>query len=455
MFCRNSFSIKLTLFFLLLYAQSGGQPISFPLKASGNKKFLIDQNSRAIFLKGCASWRLSYNVRYDEAKKFLADRKAKGFNSLIIEISPDNGANNRGNAPNIYGEYCFINKDIGKPNEKFFAHADSVLQLCSDMNIAVLLFPLYLGCCNDGWLEILREEPNNVQKCNEYGKWVANRYGHLKNIIWVSGGDHNETPESIAFAEGIASVDTTHLHTYHTDAAYTSTERLPRAKWLSLSCIYTYFPDLNIGEYHVYGQIYNEKLRNNRMPYIMSESAYEYERNETTQTLRRQAYWSLLSGASGHFFGNRDLWEMNKNWPNALNTPGNRSMEIFHSFVQKIPWYNMEPDWQHVFFTSGRGEFNAGTTPGGDEYATAAFARDNSIAVLYMPTYRKVGVNMERFKTAVTTKWLDPSNGKYIVSSKKYNNKGMEYFVPPVFKNSQGFDDWVLILESTKIKKSE
>lgn len=442
----HAYVIALTFF----YTKSSAQSISFPLKASADKHWLVDKNDKPVFLTGCAAWRLGYNVSYADAKKFLTDRKAKGFNSLIVEITPDNGANNRGDVADINGEHCFINRDINKPNEKFFAHADSILQLCSDLNFAVLLFPLYLGCCNDGWIEYLREGSNTPEKCREYGQWVANRYKHLNNIIWASGGDRNETPESIAFAEGIAEVDNTHLHTYHGSPGFTSTERLPDAKWLSLSCIYTYFPHMNTGQYHVYGQIYNEKMRNKRMPFIMSESAYEYERRETTQTIRRQAYWAFLCGASGHFFGNRDIWMMNENWRNALNTPGNKSMQIFHSFLQKIPWYNMETDWDHLFFTSGRGEFNAGINPGGDEYASGAFANDSSLAVLYMPTYRKVGVNMERFRLPVTVSWFDPAAGTYTSSATKYANKGMNYFEPPAFKNKTGFDDWVLILREVK-----
>lgn len=155
--------------------------------------------------------------------------------ALMIKISPDNGTNNRGNAANVDGEFCFLDKDISKPNEKCFAHADSIIQLCSDMNFAVMPFPLYLGCCNDGWMGYLTETPNMVEMCRGYGKWAAHRYKYLNNIIRASGGDHNETPESIAFAEGIASVDTTHLHSYHTNPAYTSTERLPDAKWFDPS----------------------------------------------------------------------------------------------------------------------------------------------------------------------------------------------------------------------------
>ncbi len=301
----------------MLSLQLQAQSTAFPLKQSVDKHYIVDQNNKPFFLKGCAAWRLGYNVTLNDAKKFLADRKSKGFNALIVEITPDD-PNKGGDVANIYGEHCFINKDVSAPNEKFFQHCDSILQLCSYMHFVVVLFPLYLGCCHDGWLEILQQAPNTPDKCKQYGAWIANRYKHFDNLIWASGGDHNETPESIAFAEGIASVDTTHLHIYHTNPAYTSTERLGKRNWLTLSSIYTYFPAMNVEEYHVYGQIYNETLRNNYIPYVMLESAYEYERNETTQTLRRQAYWSLLSGASGHFFGNRDIWMMNDNWHNAL-----------------------------------------------------------------------------------------------------------------------------------------
>ncbi len=320
------------------------------------------------------------------------------------------------------------------------------------MNFAVLLCPLYLGCCQDGWLEIIQQQPNTVQKCHEYGIWIANRYKKLPNIVWVSGGDHNETPESISFAEGIAETDSSHLHCYHGYPSFTSTERLPEARWLTLSCSYSYFPAMEMNPkwpyLHVYAQLYQENLRNKRMPVIMSESTYEYEWNETTQFLRRQAYWALLSGTSGHIFGNRDTWTMNKNWPNALNTPGNQSMQIFHSFISTIPWQKLEPDWGHTVFTGGRGNFNNSTYPGGEDYATGAFSKDEGLAIIYLPTYRTISVNMQRFKSPVVAKWFDPSTGKYTVVPGTFKNNASSYFTPPSRINGKSFDDWVLILET-------
>jgi len=442
--------IMLPLLLLLVFGRATAQENAFPLRASADHQCITDRDGRPFFLKGCAAWRLGYNVPMEGVRRFLVDRKQKGFNALIIEITPDGGTGNRGDMPNVNGEHCFTGRDLARPNEKFFQHVDSVLNLCHQMNMTVMLFPLYMGCCTDGWLELLREAPNDTTKCRAYGAWVARRYRHLPNIIWASGGDHNETPESIAFAEGLASVDTTHLHTYHPNPAFTSTERLPTAPWLTLSCIYTYFPDQNLEEYHVYGQIYHEKLRNNRMPYVMSESAYEYERGETTETIRRQAWWSLLSGVSGHFFGNRDIWMMDADWQKALNTPATRSMQVFHEFIDSLPWSSLEPDWQHMVFVSGRGHFNDGTSPGGEDYATAAISHDGNLGLLYLPESKSVGVNLERFAGPVNISWLDPFNGKRVSSATKVANRGYGKWSPPKTLNSQGFEDWVMIIEVQK-----
>lgn len=434
--------------FLIVLALAKGytQQLAFPLKASENRKYIVDANNKPVFLKGCATWRIGYNVSIKEVRHFLEDRKAKDYNTLLVQISPD--YNGGGNVPNVYGERIFHNANVSKPNEKFFSHVDSVLQVCSDMNFAVILFPLYLGCCRDGWLEILQQQPNNVQKVYNYAKWVTNRYKKFPNLIWASGGDHHETPESIAFAKGVSEVDNTHLHLYHTGPGSTSTERLLDAEWLTLSATYTYFPamDHNFSGYpHVYTQLYEESIRNRRIPFIMFESAYEYERGETTQILRRQAYWSLLGGASGHIFGNRDLWRMNENWANAMNTPGNESMIIFHSFLKNIPWNQLQPDWMHSVFPSGRGTFNPTKYPGGEDYATAAFTAEGTLGIIYLPTYRTVSVNLERFKGPVQVEWFDPSTGTYS-ASRRFKNSGVAYLDPPSKLNGKGFEDWVLVV---------
>lgn len=428
--------------------------IAFPLKQSSSHQYVVDNNNTPVFLNGASPWRLSYKISMNEVKEYLQDRKQKGFNALIIEITPDLPDEiHHGDQPNVYNEHIFFNEDISKPNEAYFKHVDSVLALCNEMNFAVLLFPLYTGCCEDGWKEIMDKDSQSVTKAYNYGKWITSRYKHLANLIWVSGGDYNETPQSLACAKGIAETDTTHLHTFHPSPGYTSLDRLPDAKWLTLDMVYTYYPALiseRLRQQQVYVPFFHEWQKKINMPVFMGESSYEYERDETTQFLRRQAYWSLLSGASGHFFGQRDIWPFNNNWKDGLNTPGVHSMEIFGKFAKTIPWYNMQPDWPATLFVSGRGEFNASSNPGGSEYATAAFSDDKKIGVIYLPAYRIVGVNMARFAKPVTAQWFDPSDGTYTTVKGIFENKGVKYFTPLKFNNAQGFDDWVLILKATE-----
>lgn len=433
---------------------SAQSEMTFPIRQSANHQYLVDQKDNPVFLKGDAAWMLGYKLAMPDVQEYLERRKQQGFNTLLMQVTPSmfDDSNNHGDQPNIYGEHVFVNRDIARPNEKYFNHLDSVLTLCNQMNFVVLLTPLYEGCCKDGWYEILRADSESVYKAYYYGKWIADRFRHLPNIIWVAGGDRAVTPQGLACAEGIAATDSARLHTFHGDPGFTSLDQIPKAKWLTLDFIYTYYPALvseRLRQLHVYALFFQRWQKRLQMPAIMGESAYENERDETT-FVRRQAYWSLLSGASGHIYGQRDIWQFNNQWKEALNSEGTQSMKIFHQFVNTLPWHDMEPDFPSTLFISGRGEFNNGSAPGGDGYATGAFSKNNGIAAIYMPTYRTVGVNMLRFSGAVSAKWLDPSNGNYTPVKGVFPNKGLQHFTPPKHYNSQGFEDWVLVLETKK-----
>jgi len=444
----------LFIFATLFFLQAQSQSISYPLRASANKKYLVDQNGKPVFLNGCSSWDLPFALHYQQVKQFLTDRKAKGFNAVLVRLSPDPRLFKNGSVPApVYGADAFTDDDIARPGEKYFRHVDSVLNLCEQMGICVLVAPLYLGCCQDGWLETIQKYANPEQKCRQYGEWIANRYKHLTNLIWVSGGDHDPIQGYLAMSEGIASVDTIHLHTFHAHPGKTSGEKFKGAKWQTLSAAYTYFPALEMNKewqyHHVYEMFYEENLNNYDMPCFLIESAYEHERNATTQIIRRQAYWALISGATGHMYGEKDTYAFTNNWNAALNAPGAESMRIFDAFIKTVPWYKLKPDWPHTVFTGGRGYFNPTELPGGEDYATGAVTTDSTMAILYMPTSRTVCVNMGRLKSRVHVKWFDPSSGTYQGVPGDFPNSNVAYFTPPARNNSKGFDDWVLMLSAS------
>ena len=162
---RNLFASLL----ILITTGSFAQDIAFPLKASSNQKYLVDQKNTPVFLNGCASWRLPFDVTYKEAKAYVLDRKSKKFNAVLIHITP--GLPMYARSPK-----AFTDNDVNKPNEEFFKHLDSLVEMCGQLNMAVMMAPLYLGCCHDGWLEVIQQYKEGESKCRQYGQWISNRY---------------------------------------------------------------------------------------------------------------------------------------------------------------------------------------------------------------------------------------------------------------------------------------
>src|SRR5262245_20082734 len=90
------------------------QTILFPLKASGDKKYLVDQSGKPVFLNGCATWHLPFSLSYVEAKQFLLDLKAKNFNTVMMHIIPFSKQLINDNEKEPAGIPAFADDDISK-----------------------------------------------------------------------------------------------------------------------------------------------------------------------------------------------------------------------------------------------------------------------------------------------------------------------------------------------------
>src|SRR5205823_9641339 len=126
-------------------------------------------------------------------------------------------------------------------------------------------------------------------------------------------------------AKGIRSADPNHIHT--TELNYLTSGSLDDARWeslIELDGAYTYFP--------TYAQVLKEYNRPNFKPVFMVEANYEFEQNHadagSPANLRRQEYWTMLSGATGQLYGSRYTWRLPSgwlfSWKSHLDTPGVR-----------------------------------------------------------------------------------------------------------------------------------
>lgn len=418
------------LLFAAAFCASAAPPEApvLPLKISGNHRYLLDQNDRPVFLVGDSPWSLMSAITKEDAERYLEDRRRKGFNALIVNL-----IEHKFNGPvNRYGDAPFTTPaDFATPNEKYFAHADWVLQRAAEKGIVILLAPMYLGykTSDEGWHQEARL--NAEAKCRDYGRYLGRRYKDYRNIIWFMGGDRNPADvrdEVDAVAAGIRELAPAHLFTAHTAPENTAYEQYSLSPWLDLNATYTY-------------EIVHRKLLANYhhrpvMPNILSESTYEGEHNASPVQIRRQAWWALLSGATGQFYGNRPIWGFFQGWEQALDARGGRDMATIAGFVQSRPWQTLIPDDQHKVVTSGLGELR------GLDYLAAARSEDRRLLIVYIPTPRSFTVRLSELAGGkLRAYWFDPATGKTSEAG-EYAPQGDHEFRAPAGSDS------VLVIEN-------
>jgi hypothetical protein len=197
--------------------------------------------------------------------------------------------------------------------------------------------------------------------------------------------------------------------------------------WLDLNDTYTY----NI----VHAMLLADYNRKPPMPFTLTESTYEGEHNASTVQVRRQAYWAILCGATGQFMGNRPIWLFDPGWQQALNSTGAQDMTRLGELFASRPWYELVPDQKHEVVVDGLGEFR------GLDYLAAARTPDGGTVIGYMPTTRKIAIDMSKVSgKAAKAWWYNPRTGR-AESAGELPTSGKRQFTPP------GDGDWVIVLD--------
>ena len=98
----------------------------------------------AVLLQGDAAWSLIANTTLDEARRYIEDRRRKGFNTLIVSLIEYCFAQDP--PRNLAGDEPFTTPgDFRTPNEAYMAHAERVLDIAAENGMLVILAPAYLG----------------------------------------------------------------------------------------------------------------------------------------------------------------------------------------------------------------------------------------------------------------------------------------------------------------------
>jgi hypothetical protein len=418
----------------LCWASVASAAPAYPLKISSNGRYFTDQTGVPVLLHGDTAWSLIGELTREEATQYLDDCAARKFNSLIVTLVDGHYVSNPPN--NAYGVAPFTTPGkFSTPNELYFQHADWVIQQAAARGIQILLAPVYLGCCSDGWFDQVRYN-NTEQDMRTFGIWVGNRYKNTPNLMFHWGNDvfpnqFSQVANKIrAMAEGLRSVDGVHLTTYHAypEASAYNVWSFTQESWLDFNATYTYNP--------VWQKCQADYGFSPTTPFILFESKYENEYGTTGKQQRVQAYQALLSGAAGQFYGNSPIWHMGVeggSWQAALSNPGRVSLIHLRNLFESRTWSRLVPDFNRTVLTAGHSS--------GDDRATAAMTADGATLIVYAPSQRALTINLNALSGSnATAWWFNPRTGG-VSTGMALTSTGSMSFTPPTN------DDWVLVID--------
>jgi len=396
----------------------GAGPLRFPIQRAG--ACLVDGAGAPVWLHGEAAWSLVVQADDDGVDRYLADRRARGFNALVVNLVEHKYADRAPN--NRAGDPPFTTPgDFSTPNEPYFAHLDRVLARAAAAGMVVLLAPAYLGYKGDdeGWyVEVRRSGPD---KMRAYGRFLGKRYRAQPNLIWLEGGD---TPPMAARGEvdalvaGIREADTVHLHAAHSTRYHSGLDDYDRP-WLDLNTTYS--------DCEGHGRaLRRDATRRRAIPTLFIEGTYEGEKADLACTIS-QAYRTLLAGSSGHFFGNRPIWLFDSGWDAALDSPGSRAMQQLGKLVAARDLRNLTPDF-------------TGAVVAGEAVSAARSSSGTTLAFVDAGP-RTLTVAAQSAPGRRTARWFDPTDGTL-------RDAGTHDATAPLALTTPTAGPWLLIVES-------
>jgi hypothetical protein len=433
---------------------------AYPLKVSANRRYLVDQNGKPFLIVGDSPQDLISRLTEEDADHYFANRQAHGFNTMgWIDVtcagpdSPDNKDSSTvdGILPfteHVAGGTDYQHYDLSKPNDAYFTRLDHIVALAGKHGMLVFLAPME----TNGWLPTLRN--NGLKNAYSFGQYLGNRYKGFPNVAWISGNDFitwkDPTDDALAqaVARGIKSVAPEQIQSVELN--YENSSSFDDPTWIpiiDLNATYTYSP--------TYIQMLHGYNQKPAAPVFLVEAHYDQENvghppdYGTPPILRREEYWTMLSGGAGQFYGNFYTWSFSSGWQHYIDTWGVGQLTIWKDLFSSLPWYELVPDQDHTVVTSGLGTYgDFKTAVGHSDFCAAASTVDGTLIIAYMPTARTITINMSTLKTAAGAEWFDPTNGSYIkVPGGPFANRGTRQFTP-LGKNHDGDSDWVLLLKT-------
>jgi len=395
-----------------------------PISVSENGRYFVLPGGKPVFWLGTTQWQIFREHPLAEVELILGKTRENGFSfvqAMLLGVGD-------GTQPNVFGETPWKNDDPATPNEAYFERADAVVQAARQKGL-VLVAGIYHQTMGNRV---------NTRNARAWARWIAERYSGAPNLIWsmYPRAEPEYTPLLRELAIGLQQGDGgVHLITVHPDPSpTTSSTYLHDEGWLAFNSMQPW------GSVELmYSMIAHDYGLRPVKPVVMAEGAYEqgteYGFDVTPLWVRRQAYYSYLTGAH-HSYGHNDSWRMLPTWKEALDSPGARQMGVLKGlFLGLEEWWSLVPD-QTVLASSGLID--------GRLLSLAARHCDGRWVIAYFAHKASFEVDMGKVTAGNEAEafWIDPRNGESTQTG-SFATEGMKSFSTP-----NGWEDSLFLLKS-------
>ena len=300
----------LSLLTLLLLQTGSAQTDPLPpLVVSPDGPYLLAGGEPFFWLGGTA-WELLHRTTRAEATRYLDDRAAKGFNVVqTVILAEENGLRD----PSSNGELPLHDEDPTRPNERYFAYVDTLLNEAARRGMYVALLPTWGDKWNLAWGQ--GPEVFTPKNAEIFGRYLGNRYRSQTNLVWVLGGDRwpeDDEDRAIirATARGIRAGGATQLMTYHPNGGQLASNHFDEP-WLDFDFFQTgHDADVRDEDF-----VKTARERDPLRPAVNGEPLYDNHPNKfdplkygwlDAADVRRKFYRSMLRGAAGFTLSGRE-----------------------------------------------------------------------------------------------------------------------------------------------------
>lgn len=444
------------------------------LRVSDNHLYLQHEDGTPFFWMGETGWLMPEKLDRTQVGFYLSRCAENGYN--VVQVQTLNGVPSY----NVYGQpsniankkgdlFDFTPFDTRQPRSlqnayTYWDHFDYIFDQAEQQGIYIGMVCIWGGLVKNGLM--------NVEQAKAYAKFLAERYGHRPNVVWIIGGDQpgDVKPEVWeALATTLRRLDPNHLMTYHPFGRTSSSYWWNEAEWLDFNMFQSghrrYGQRKGDGQPSPTAETEEDNWRYVEAAHALSvvkpifDAEPSYERipqglHDTTQPqwsaadCRRYAWWSVLAGSCGHTYGNNAIMQFYRPgdnpaygcttpWWEAVYDPGFTQMKHLKRLMLMLPYFERVADQTVLVGQQGV------------RYERPVASRGQDYIVIYNYVGGSMDVDLTKISGATKRAWwYSPSSGQFRLIGEMADSPSAHF--DPQAPYGPGYDQVLVITDASK-----